>query len=121
MWMEIRRQMRSLRGHLKARAAVVEGLEQDLRQAFLDEAIAELSSAQFAPALVEADSSNPDRPGGTDCASWERVPSASDKGASDVLAVTSIDVKGAYVQASGGDNSQASAMQLAPAFRKMLL
>ena len=81
---------------------------------------------QFAPAPVEAGSSNPDRPGWTDCASLESVPSASDKGASDVPAITSIDVKGAYVLSSGGENSQASAMafkseQLAPAFVKMLL
>ena len=93
---------------MKARAAIAEGLEQDLSHAFPDEAIAELSSVQFAPIPVEIGSSNPDRPGGTDCASWESVPSASCQGASDVPAVTSIDVKDAYVQASGRASHQES-------------
>ena len=98
------------RGQLKARAAIAERLEQDLSQAFLDEAIAELSSAQFEPISVEIGSSNPDRPGGTDCASWESVPSASCQGASDVPAVASIDVKDAYVQSSGRGTHEESPM-----------
>ena len=95
---------------MKARAAIAEGLEQDLSQAFLNEAIAELSSAQFEPISAEIGSSNPDRPGGTDCAGWESVPSASCQGASDVRAVASIDVKDAYAQSSGRGNHQASHM-----------
>ena len=48
---------------LKKQAAVAEGLEQDLSQEFLDNAIAALSSAQFEPACIQHESGMLDCPG----------------------------------------------------------
>ena len=72
---------------IKQRAAIAEGLEQDLSGAFSDEAIAALSSAQFEPACIQQDSGIPSRPGGTACMIKESGSSVSDGSAGDTPAV----------------------------------
>ena len=78
---------------LKKQAAVAEGLEQDLSQAFSDDATAILSPAQFKPACIRQESGIPGRPGGTDCMIRESDSSAVDQSASDIPEVTSIDIQ----------------------------
>ena len=92
------------------KAAVAEGLEQDLSKASLDDAIAAMSSAQFEPACLQPESGNPNRLGGTDCTVRESSSSALGASASDNPAGTSVDVWDAYVSSAEVQAAQVSQM-----------
>ena len=64
------------RRRLKDSAAIAEGIEQDLSNAFIDQALAEAAHGESAS--LEGSRDNSGRPGGTDCTSWGCVPGTGD-------------------------------------------
>ena len=88
---------------IERRRRIAEGIEQDPSNAFIEQAVAAAASGELAN--LEGDRHNPSRPGGTDCTSWECVPSANE-GATELPSVESIDARDAYDHAAEGGANQ---------------
>ena len=93
------------RRHLKDTAAVAEGIEQDLSNGFIDLALVEAAHGESAS--LEGSRDNSSCPGGTNCTSWECVPSTGDS-ARELPSVKTIDARDAYFHATEGHVDQVS-------------
>ena len=91
------------RRRLKDTATIAEGIEQDLSNAVIEQAVAEAASGELAN--LEGDRHKPSCPGGTDCTSWECVPSTNE-GARELPSIVSIDARDAYDHAAEGSANQ---------------